>query len=65
MAAACYEFLAGALAENPHRVGKTLRTPQAGTYSARRGQYRVLYTIDDDTVTVLVVSVQHRRAHRT
>lgn len=34
----------------------------AGTWSARRGQYRVMYVIDDDTIVVTVVEVDHRRA---
>jgi mRNA interferase RelE/StbE len=66
VAVACVEFIFGALADNPHRVGKPLRAPLEGVYSARRGEFRVLYTIDDGAVTVLVVGIQHRRdAYRT
>lgn len=61
VAAACAEFIFGALAENPQRVGKPLRDELAGMYSARRGQFRVVYTIHDDRVEVRVVSVRHRR----
>jgi mRNA-degrading endonuclease RelE of RelBE toxin-antitoxin system len=61
VAAACVEFIFGALADNPHRVGKPLRAPLEGIHSARRGEFRVLYTIDDGTVTVLIIAVQHRR----
>ena len=61
VAAACAEFIFGPLAENPHRVGKPLRAELAGSYSARRGEFRVIYTIHDDRVAVRVVSVRHRR----
>lgn len=57
---AVVEFLYGALAENPARVGKPLRGSFEGLLSARRGDYRVLYELDDDTRRVLV----HRVAHR-
>jgi mRNA interferase RelE/StbE len=61
VAAACVEFLYGALAENPHRVGAELRKPFEGYWRARRGEYRVRYTIDESTHTVRVVDISHRR----
>ena len=61
VATACIEFIYGALAENPHRVGKQLNPPSAPHYSARRGQFRVIYDIYDDLVVVEIVTVQHRR----
>lgn len=61
VAAAVWEFAVGALAENPHRVGKPLHEPLAGFWSARRGQYRVIYTIDDDARVVTIAAVDHRR----
>ena len=65
VATAAFEFIVGPLAENPQRVGKRLREPLAPLSSARRGQYRVLYLIDDDRVVVQVVTVSHRlRTHR-
>ncbi len=59
---AIVEFLYGPLAGNPHRVGKLLRDDLDGVYSARRGSYRVLYEIDEDTETVTVLRIAHRRA---
>jgi mRNA interferase RelE/StbE len=58
VAFAAYEFITGALLDNPHRVGKPLHAPLAGRHSARRGTYRIIYRIDDDqnSVTVLVVA---------
>lgn len=61
VAAACAEFIFGPLAQNPHRVGKPLRNELAGLYSARRGEFRVIYTIHVDRVAVRVISIRHRR----
>jgi mRNA interferase RelE/StbE len=58
---ACYEFIRGPLAEEPHRVGAPLRTPFEGHWRARRGEYRVRYTIDDDAKQVHVLDIDHRR----
>jgi len=60
-AAACVEFIFGALADNPSHVGAALRRPFAGHWRARRGEYRVRYRIDDNTGTVYVLDVDHRR----
>jgi mRNA interferase RelE/StbE len=53
VAAACYEFLRGPLAGNPRRVGKQLVAPLHPAWSARRGEYRVIYRIESDAVYVL------------
>lgn len=60
-ALAIAELLAGPLAENPHRPGKQLIGDLAGEWSARRGQWRVLYTINEKTETVVVDRIAHRR----
>jgi mRNA-degrading endonuclease RelE of RelBE toxin-antitoxin system len=60
IATACWEFIHGPLAENPHRVGKPLLEPLAPQYCARRGEYRVLYLIEDEKVTIIITSVTHR-----
>lgn len=60
VATACWEFIHGPLAENPYRVGKPLLEPLAPQYSARRGEYRVLYLIDSGEVIVTITSVTHR-----
>ena len=65
VAAAVIEFLTGALVENPRRVGKPLRGDLAGIHSARRGTYRVLYRINEESRAVVVVRIDHRSdAHR-
>jgi mRNA interferase RelE/StbE len=59
--AACVEFLYGPLAENAYRVGAPLRKPFEGLWRARRGEYRVRYTIDDEAKEVIVMDISHRR----
>jgi mRNA-degrading endonuclease RelE of RelBE toxin-antitoxin system len=61
VAAACVEFLYGPLAENPQRVGAPLRKPFEGQWRARRGQYRVRYSIDEARSVVYVLDISHRR----
>ena len=58
---AAIELLLGALTDSPRRVGKPLAGELFGLWSARRGDYRVVYEIDDDTSVVLVHRIQHRR----
>ena len=57
---AVVEFCYGALAANPQRVGKALRLDLAGLHSARRGDFRVIYRIDEAEHRVDVVAVEHR-----
>lgn len=61
VAFAAYEFIANALASQPHRVGKRLHPPLEDRHSARRGTYRVIYRIDDEAMTVTVLNIAHRR----
>ena len=61
VATACWEFISGPLAEDPHRVGKALRDVLSGRYSARRGEFRVIYEIHETVVVVRVIDVRHRR----
>ena len=60
IATACVEFIFGALAENPDRVGKPLRDELDGLHSARRGDYRVVYAIVHDVGTVDIVHIGRR-----
>lgn len=59
-AVAAVEFIYGSLSENPHRVGKQLRLDLAGLHSARRGDYRIIYRIDDERRAVEIVTLEHR-----
>ena len=60
IATAVTDLLTGPLIENRHRVGRALRNELAGIRSARRGTYRVLYRINDDTREVTVLRIEHR-----
>jgi mRNA interferase RelE/StbE len=60
VAAAVVEFLTGPLLDEPRRAGKPLVRQLAGYWSARRGAYWVVYTIDEAEGSVLVVRIEHR-----
>lgn len=61
VATAAWEFIDGPLRAAPKRVGKQLREPLFPLYSARRGEYRVLYRIEDRVLLIDVVRITHRR----
>lgn len=66
VAAAAWELITGALAEDAWRVGKPLRRPYEGFHAARRGTYRVLYRIDEGKHAIEIRSIRHRAdAYRT
>jgi mRNA interferase RelE/StbE len=60
VAFAAWEFIAGPLLQNPHRVGKPLVAPFQGDWSARRGHYRIRYRIDDEKHLVTVIDIADR-----
>jgi mRNA interferase RelE/StbE len=60
VATAAIEFIYGSLSQSPRRVGKPLRLGLEGLYSGRRGDYRVIYLIDDDRRVVTVMAIEHR-----
>ena len=53
--------ISGPLAENPQRLGKQLVGQLEGLRVARRGDYRIIYEIDEKQRLVIVHRVQHRR----
>lgn len=57
VATAAIQFIYGPLASNPQRVGKALRFDLEGMHSARRGDYRVIYWIDE---YVTITAIEHR-----
>jgi mRNA-degrading endonuclease RelE of RelBE toxin-antitoxin system len=57
---AILEFVYGDLSVSPRRVGRPLERELAGSYSARRGSYRILYDIDDEKNQVSILRVAHR-----
>jgi mRNA interferase RelE/StbE len=60
VATATIEFVYGPLAENPQRVGKPLRFELEGLHVARRGDYRVIYEVDDDAQRIVIHVIEHR-----
>jgi mRNA interferase RelE/StbE len=60
VASAVVEFLYGSLADSPHRVGKPLKLGLEGMHSARKGDYRMIYRIDDEQRVVTVLAIEHR-----
>ena len=58
--AAIVEFAFGDLAAAPRRVGKPLGRELTGSFSARRGSYRILYDVDEAAGAVNVLRVAHR-----
>jgi mRNA interferase RelE/StbE len=57
---AVVEFVYTSLAAHPRRSGKALRLELEGLHSARRGDYRVIYRIDDRRQRVTVLAIEHR-----
>jgi mRNA interferase RelE/StbE len=60
VATAAIEFIYGPLAGNPHQVGRPLRFELEGRHSAHRGDYRVVYRIDDRRRSVDILAIDHR-----
>jgi mRNA-degrading endonuclease RelE of RelBE toxin-antitoxin system len=60
VSSAVVEFLYGSLAASPHRVGNPLKLGLEGLRSARRGDHRVIYRIDDTDHRVDVLAIEHR-----
>ncbi|MCU1548328.1 MAG: addiction module toxin RelE [Arthrobacter sp.] len=59
-AAAIVEFVTGVLADNPRRLSKPLTNELLGLRTARRGDYRVLFTLDIEEHTLYVHRIEHR-----
>ncbi len=57
---AVIETIFGSIAENPRRAGRPLRGELEGLYSADRGEFRIIYEIDETGHVVLIHRAQHR-----
>lgn len=57
---AVVEFMTGPLLEEPRRVGKPLSRELSGFLAARRGQYRIVYRLNEAERVVEVVRIDHR-----
>lgn len=49
------------LAEDPRPPGALMLTGRHGDYRIRVGDYRVIYTVADTQLIVLVIDIGHRR----
>ena len=49
------------LADDPRPVGSQKLASQTDRYRVRQGNYRVIYSIEDDRLVIVVVKVGHRR----
>jgi mRNA interferase RelE/StbE len=47
--------------ENPRIIGKPLKGNHEGLWRYRVGQYRLLTQIQDQTLTILMVTITHRK----
>jgi mRNA interferase RelE/StbE len=59
--AAALETIFGPIADNPRGSGKPLVGELAGLFSARRGDYRIIYEVLGAERVVFIHRVQHRR----
>lgn len=57
---AIFEFIHGPLSQDPWRVSKPLHNELEGFRGARRGEYRVVFRIDEEERAIRVVRVDHR-----
>lgn len=53
-------FVFGSLASEPRTRGKPLKRELEGRWSARRGDYRVVYRLAEETKTMYVLKIGHR-----
>lgn len=49
------------LADNPRPLGAEALEGSQGLYRLRSGQYRVIYSVEEQALLILVVRVAHRR----
>ncbi len=50
-------FIFGGLASNPRRRGRPLRRDLTGRWSARRGEFRIVYRLDERSNTMYILKI--------
>lgn len=60
VATASVELIYGPLAEEPRRVGRPLRFELEGLHSAHRGDFRVVYRINEENRRIYIELIGHR-----
>jgi mRNA interferase RelE/StbE len=58
---AVLEGLYGSIARDPWRMSKPLQDELAGLSGARRGEYRVVFRVDESKHLIVVRRIDHRR----
>jgi mRNA interferase RelE/StbE len=53
-------FIFGGLAADPRRRGKPLQRELEGLWAARRGDFRIIYRLDEDMKTMYILKIAHR-----
>ncbi|HEY0166204.1 MAG TPA: type II toxin-antitoxin system RelE/ParE family toxin [Jatrophihabitans sp.] len=53
-------FVFGSLAQEPKRRGKPLQGELTGRWAARRGDYRIIYRLDDDAKAMYILKIARR-----
>ncbi len=61
VAFAVLELLEGPLARRSYQIGAPLLSPFLGQWRGRRGEYRIRHRIDEESRTVHVLDIDHRR----
>ncbi len=49
------------LADDPRRAGCIKLHGESDVYRVRQGDYRIIYTIQDELITVTIIKIGHRR----
>lgn len=60
VATAAIEFVYGLLSDNPQRAGHPLRFELEGRHAASRGDFRIIYRIDEEELVVFILTIEHR-----
>ena len=60
VAFAILEFCTSTLAQDALRASKPLKAPFEGMRSSRRGQYRIIFSVDANDNRVILRSIRHR-----
>jgi mRNA interferase RelE/StbE len=53
-------FIFGSLASDPRRRGNPLQRELEGRWAARRGDFRIVYRLDEDAKVMYVLKIAHR-----
>ena len=54
------EIIENHIAKDPYNA-KPLKGPYKGLYSFRQSDYRIIYEIIEDTITIVVLRIGHRK----